>query len=240
MKCEKVLRQLEDFHYGELAERTAAELRAHLAACDPCRSASEEMVSEDKRYEAYAEGLDRTLEVEPQMWQRIRARIEDPSQPGKRRLAEFVAGLLPHGFVPRQAAYAMVLVLFSVGVTLLGVHYYRIKSAGSVGMRTSGDTAVVAREGGPQTGLEAALRAIERAEAEYINAIEVLNKIVDKRKPTLDPQLVAEVEKNLKAIDESIAATRNAYHAHPSDPDLAHYMLLAYEKKVELLLELAS
>jgi hypothetical protein len=89
-------------------------------------------------------------------------------------------------------------------------------------------------------GLEAAVRAIQRAEQEYLQAIQVLSAIVDQRKSTLQAGLVQEMERNLKSIDESIAATRQAYYSHPSDPYLAQYMLAAYSKKVELLQELAS
>jgi len=88
--------------------------------------------------------------------------------------------------------------------------------------------------------LQSALLSIQRAEQEYIAAIQILGGIVDKRKATLDPSLAAELERNLKEIDERIASTRQAYHAHPADPELAYYMLTAYRKKVELLEELAS
>jgi hypothetical protein len=57
-----------------------------------------------------------------------------------------------------------------------------------------------------------------------------LNGIVD---------LVAELDRNPKTIDEAIASAQKAYHAHPADPELAQYMLRAYQRKVELLQELA-
>jgi hypothetical protein len=49
-----------------------------------------------------------------------------------------------------------------------------------------------------------------------------------------------ELERNLKAIDENIEATRRAFREHPSDPEYALYMLAAYARKVDLLQEVAS
>lgn len=68
----------------------------------------------------------------------------------------------------------------------------------------------------------------------------LLSTIVEKEKPRLDPRIWDEFERNLRVIDESIAATRARYMAQPADPELAHHMLSAYNRKVELLQELAS
>lgn len=84
-----------------------------------------------------------------------------------------------------------------------------------------------------------AMQKIQRAEQDYIDAIKVLSAAVNKRKPALDPQLVATFDKNLAIVDRTIAQTRKAYEAHPGDPEIAQYMLLAYANKVDLLRELA-
>jgi hypothetical protein len=88
--------------------------------------------------------------------------------------------------------------------------------------------------------LDAALRSIQRAEQEYLDAIRVLSAIVEKEKATINPGALAEFQRNLKMIDEHIAAARSAYYAYPSDPELAFYMLAAYSRKVEMLQDLAS
>jgi len=92
---------------------------------------------------------------------------------------------------------------------------------------------------GQERDLQSALLSIEKAEQQYIEAIRTLNDIVDKRKASLNPNLVAELERNLKIVNEAIASAHNAYHTPPADPELAHYMLKAYQKKVELLQDLA-
>jgi hypothetical protein len=128
----------------------------------------------------------------------------------------------------RQALFAAALIVISVSATLLVVRF-----------NGAGRQETVVRNESPK-GLEAALLSIQRAEREYIDAIRVLSDILEKQKKSMDPRVVAEVEINLKIIDESIAATRQAYHEHPTDPELAHYMLSAYSKKVEILQELTT
>ncbi len=236
MNCKEILGYLEDFHYGELDEKLASQVQSHVRTCPECARALEALNAEDTLYQAYAAEQDRALEVSPRLWQGVEANLGASTGGGRPlsvRLAEAWSRLFPRSPLLRQAAFALAIVVLSVAATLLTVHYYRTQETVTAERRVS-------QSPGRQSSLEAAILTIQRAERDYDDAIAVLSKIVDKRKPSLDPQLLAEVEKNLKAIDDNIAATRAAYHAHPSDPDLAHYMLTAYEKKVELLLELAA
>ena len=241
MNCKDILLQMEDFHSGEMDEKTASKVRAHLRLCRECSRALEALCTEDKLYGAYSEALEQGLEVPPQMWQSIQRYIAASASKSRWRAAAdsligFLVGLLPRSDLLRQTVFATVIVVFSVGATLLSVHLYRIREAGLEDRQTAGTRDA----GDSRNSLETAVRSIQRAERDYNDAIAVLSKIVDRRKPSMDPRFVVEIERNLKTIDESIAATRAAYHAHPSDPELAQYMLTAYEKKVDLLLELAS
>ena len=68
----------------------------------------------------------------------------------------------------------------------------------------------------------------------------MLTAVVEKQKSTLDPGIVREIQANLSLVDQHIAATRQAYYAHPADAELAISMLTAYSRKVELLQDLAS
>ncbi len=243
MNCLDAQRKLEDFNYGELDGKTALEVQSHLRSCKECARGLESLRSEERIYRAFYEDLERGLDVSPETWERIQSGIAgQESRNGGRFVPSWLRALLsgfPRSPVLRQAVFAAAIVVLSVGATLLTMHYYGSRDSGIVYRHVPGKSDQLRSVASPYS-LEAAIRSIERAENDYINAIGMLSRIVDKRKPSLDPQLIAEVEKNLRAIDESIAATRAAYYAHPSDPDLAHYMLTAYEKKVELLLDLAS
>ncbi len=235
MSCERVRSLLEEYRCGELDSGDAGRVEAHLSACTACSSELELLSAEGRLYRGYQEGLERNLQVPPGMWQSVREAIR-PGQPAStpglwRRVVGAVRPCLPASPALRQTMFAAALIVVSVGTTLLAVRYY----GGGSSSETAGLRSVEQR-----TTLEGALRSIERAEQEYTDAIRVLSEIVDRRKDTMDPRLVAELEANLKAIDESIAATRKAYHEHPTDAELAHYMLAAYSMKVELLQEITS
>jgi hypothetical protein len=193
------------------------------------------------------------------MWPNIRATLErarvirpephSASRSGRRvRWWALSAGWRPW---TRQLAFSVLLVVVSIACTLLVVRYQgrhdqsaevqavgELPAAGTT--ETASPSATSSDSGDDTRSLEAAVRALQRAERDYIEAIQVLSDIVEKRKPTLDARIVKELEKSLRAMDVSIEAARKAYYSHPSDPYLAQYMLTAYRQKVELLQELAS
>ena len=81
---------------------------------------------------------------------------------------------------------------------------------------------------------------VRDAEAKYQKAIEILKRDVNKRLPTLDAATLARYDDTIKALDRTIAETRRAALGRGSnDPVAVQYMLTAYEKKVEVLREMA-
>jgi hypothetical protein len=245
VKCADVLSVLEDYQDGELGKRRAGQVESHLLSCPSCARALALLKAEDDLYMQYAARLERDLQVSPEIWAKVRAGIGEMERAGRRspvpsgRILGILSSLWPASPVARQVVIAAAVAIVSVAATLIAVRFYGGADKGR------GDVRGVAQmvpdtQGGDQTSLESAMRSIQRAEQEYLQAIRILNEIVEKQKSSLDPGLLAELEQNLKIIDQNIAATRAAYYAHPSDPDLAHYMLSAYSRKVELLQDLAS
>jgi hypothetical protein len=98
----------------------------------------------------------------------------------------------------------------------------------------SGDSA------GRRNSVQFAEWSIRRAEEQYIEAIEVLSAALSERKDRIDPELVASFERDVKAVDRNIAASRRAYRARPRDFDLGQYMLAVYARKLEMLQTLGS
>ncbi|NWG14318.1 MAG: hypothetical protein HXY20_12380 [Acidobacteria bacterium] len=223
MKCEEVRPHLEDLCAGELESDLSGRVMEHAQACVECRRELDLLKAEDRLYRSYAAHLGCRLSNETALWGRVSARLRSGE-----RAPSGMTGALRSFFSPRRVAYALVLVVLSVAGTLVTVGILQ-DSESRTASRISDDR-----------DLESAMRSIARAEREYLEAIRLLSGIVEKRKPSLDPELVAELERNLKAIDENIAATRQAFREHPSDPELALYMLAAYAKKVEILQEIAS
>ncbi|MBP1596855.1 MAG: putative transrane transcriptional regulator (anti-sigma factor) [Acidobacteria bacterium] len=229
MRCSQIREMIEDYHDGELDVRRAAEVAAHLRDCAECGRELALLENEEKVYQAYARRVQDSLALPPGLLERALREDASSRAPARTRWTE---GLFSAPVWLRQGLAAAFLVLVSVTGTLLLVRHYRAES-------TPPQQQMAAAAGGERS-LEAALQSIRHAEQEYLNAIGVLTDIIDKQKSTLDPRLVAELEQNLRMIDEHIAATRKAYYAQPGNADLALYMLAAYSRKVELLQDLTS
>ncbi len=240
MDCQRVQELMEEFQDGELDAKLAAGMEAHLNSCDSCAAMLERLREEENVYRRYREQLQEALSVHPLVWEEVQARLTAAErEPAPVPAGRFVplkvrlrASFMNLGPQMRIALAATLLVVLSVSGTLVTVRYFK---GGEHGTSTKAGVYT-----GKDRDLASAIRSIHNAEQEYIQAIQVLNTIIDKRRPSLDPALISELDGNLRIIDESIAATRRAYLAHPYDPELAHYMLAAYSKKVELLLDLAS
>ena len=223
MNCEDARLHIEDYHDGELPDELAEQVAAHVRDCCECGRELELLRAEDRLYRGYAAGLAGQLSNEPAIWGRVEAATRSRSAD---RYAWMEA--IRSAFSPRRIAFASLLVVLSVAGTLMTVRVVNEHQS---------ESALVSGEG---RDLDSAMRSIARAEKEYEKAISLLSDIVEKRKASLDPLLVAELEKNLKAIDENITVTRKAFREHPSDPEYALYMLAAYARKVDLLQEIAS
>jgi hypothetical protein len=91
----------------------------------------------------------------------------------------------------------------------------------------------------PASEDELIVQQLARAEREYQSAIQLLDRRIARHKENLDPELVAQYERSLALIDNSIAASRRALREHPKDPIAAQFLLAAYNKKVELMQEIA-
>ncbi|HYP02461.1 MAG TPA: zf-HC2 domain-containing protein [Pyrinomonadaceae bacterium] len=123
MKCEEcTTNALEEFLDGELDARRAAQLSAHLAACHVCALRYDELLDEQTTYAAY----ERDVQVTPQMWAGVAARIATEEKPQDRenfivRLrAWFAASLVAPRFSPVLTA---ALVLFAIGATATVMKY---------------------------------------------------------------------------------------------------------------------
>lgn len=71
MKCQECEPLIEEYLDGELDRRAAEGVRAHLASCAACAEARDEIVAEGALYASY----EREVEVTPQLWGRVEARL---------------------------------------------------------------------------------------------------------------------------------------------------------------------
>jgi hypothetical protein len=238
VNCREFRSVIEDYHYGDLKAEVASEAQSHLSACSACSLELNLLADEDRLLRAYSESLQRHLDVSPAMWQRLRSGIqgEDASESTSSRwnlsgrISQISAWFVGSSLV-RNMAFATVVAVLSIVGTLVAVRIFTPPQPRQH----------AASEDVPsQNSLEAAIRSVQRAELEYVQAIKLLSDMVDVQKDKLNPGQRAELERNLKAIDEAIAKARQAYHAHPDDPELGFFMLAAYREKVDLLQEIAT
>jgi predicted lipid-binding transport protein (Tim44 family) len=81
---------------------------------------------------------------------------------------------------------------------------------------------------------------VREAEQKYKAAIAMLQRDAKRRRTLLEPDVLARFDQTLAAVDQTIRETRRAARRQPDDPTAAQYMLAAYDKKVEVLREMAS
>src|SRR5262245_13523141 len=135
MNCEQCKNELEDFIYGELGPRRAAETRAHLESCAVCAALRDEIDSEHEIFSRFYEQT--SIEPAAEMWDAIRARINGEAEGRARtegsassldfrprqfswseRLRALASARAPRGLLStaglRQAAFAALLVVLSV------------------------------------------------------------------------------------------------------------------------------
>lgn len=161
MKCEECnTNALEEFLDGELDARRAAEVSAHLAACRACAAAYDELLDEQTMYAAY----ERDVQVTPQMWTNVAARIasEEKPQSGEsiiERVRSWFAGAL---VAPRfSPVLTAALVLLAIGATATVMKYLNSQTgtqttiAGGQGMTATPEQKPVVKPA-PETTPDAA------------------------------------------------------------------------------------
>src|SRR5215213_2773809 len=80
MRCVDCLPLIEEYSDGEVEERVAEQMSAHLSACADCSAALDALSFEQEMYARY----DRGLEVTPALWARVSAEIARETPPQNR------------------------------------------------------------------------------------------------------------------------------------------------------------
>ena len=124
MKCNECLNSIEQYLDGEVLERDAEQVSAHLITCANCAREFETLTAEHEVYARY----DRELEMPPSMWAAIAARTEaEDSAIGARSRSgsrQWLAGLftLPRFGFAFSSAMAILVVVVAVGIIYLRSH----------------------------------------------------------------------------------------------------------------------
>ncbi len=73
MKCDEFTSLVEEYADGNLKLQVAERVRLHMSSCTSCASEYDELVRENEMYASYS----REVDVTPDMWQAVRARINE-------------------------------------------------------------------------------------------------------------------------------------------------------------------
>jgi len=82
--------------------------------------------------------------------------------------------------------------------------------------------------------------SVRGAERQYLAAITVLLRDVNRGRRRLDAGAMAQLSQSLADLDRTINDTRRAVRERPNDPLAVMYMTVAYEKKIEVLRQLVG
>ncbi len=237
--------RLSDYLDGELPAAEAESLERHLAGCEACARALEEL----RAVVARARDLE-PAEPPRDLWPEIAARIARAgrsaeageadgaagalSLSGARRRRERRAGRRFTLSLPQLAAAAIALVALSGGGVWLAT------SAGSEGAVPG------AAAGGfePATGVTLATAA-ERPGPEsstlarYQAAIAELETAIFQEGERLDTATVQRIRESLRTIDRAIAEARRALREDPADAYVNQHLAETMRRKVEFLQQTA-
>jgi hypothetical protein len=155
-------------------------------------------------------------------WPSLRARLAAGASPATPLALYEARGA---GVWPRRVArLAAALLLVAAGVW--GVT--RLPSG------ASGDAGPLATPGAARAGDPAAV-AFAGVERDYARAAADLTAQLAATRDRLPPTVAASVDRSLATIDDALAEARAALDADPGNAEIAHFVTVGYERKLDLL-----
>lgn len=215
MSCENYRDAIQELADGTLGPIRRAELQVHLDGCPRCRALAADL----SRIRTVAASLDR-LTPPDTVWMQIAGRLRQEG-----RLAAQTNE--PRASRRRLVALAIAAALvIAVGASILVLL-----------PRNAGQPAQQAAEGNAanEDPVQSFSNEIRLAEQHYQNAIAKLEEATRSDEDTLDPQIAADLKKNLEVIDQAIAESRDALRVEPNSTAAFGSLLEAMKRKVVVL-----
>ena len=210
--------RLSDYLDGELAPAERAACDAHLASCQECRTALDEIQLVASLARADADVL-----PAHDLWPGILARIDSP------RVVDFAARA-PRRIsftLPQLALAASLLIAVSAGVAYV--------ATGRVANRPTSQETPIQAMAEPMMPPSADIAPANFADAQFDRAVTDLERILVEQRDELDPRTVMVIERNLAAIDEAIRQARAALDSDPANPFLNSHLADSRRRKIDLL-----
>jgi tetratricopeptide (TPR) repeat protein len=210
MNTDAFANRLSEYLDGELTPAERDAVAVHLAGCDTCAAALDDL----RAITARAAALD---DVPPSdaLWSGIAARIAAPARLSPLRRLWSVRRV--SFTIPQLAAAGLALMVLSGGLVWMA-------RAGD----PRADFAPVSAETPPVT-------PANFADSHYDEAIADLQRTLDAGRSQLDPETIGVLEQNLGAIDRAIDQSRRALAADPANIYLNEHLAQSRHQKLMLL-----
>jgi len=212
MRCTRVKKILIEYIDGNLSQKQNASIKKHLEECPDCKK----LLQDFKKIANNAGKLEKHSPPK-ETWSKIEARINLGQNESFAPYLKRRSWLSIPGF--RYAAAAAGIVLIIAGAMILGPQYLR-KEAESAGFSSS---------------QEYTLAKLKEAEKHYQQAINALGEAVAAQEKQLDPKVAEVFKTNLKIINSSISACKQAVLSNPENFESHNYLLAVYKEKEDLL-----
>jgi|SRR5687767_10350703 len=257
---------LQTWFDGELDANVAADVAAHLHSCIHCGEAARTLEVENL---ILSQGLSAEV-VEPVPTERLRQRVRSAAASGLQVApAPTINGLGVNAIRNlwpsfRAMAYVSIGAAILIAGIFLAVNLRKERSTPSVEivkptevvapkLQTTPEPSREAVASGPSSTpaprrpkpsrsrrtSESDAMSLAWQESQYRRAFAQLNEAIKAQAP-LRPSLRVEYENNLAVIDETIISTRQIARKNPKDPLATQSMLAAYQRKIDLMNELAQ
>jgi predicted Zn-dependent protease len=208
--------RLSEWLAGDMNDRDAAVVRAHVDGCPACGDVAGELRSQG----ASLRELTRP-EPPPTLWPTIAGALESEESRGW-SWPSWLFGALAGATVAACVAWLLV-----GGRELLG----------HGGALRAGETGAQAAQAGNDPLLAEAERELDRAASSYADAARRLRAILDHEQVLWAPETRARVADRLARLDEAIVHSRAAVDRDPGDSAGAEMLFSAYQRQIDFLAE---
>lgn len=215
MRCPNAHKLIGEYLDKTLRPKDQTRLQKHLDSCPDCRS----LLKDFQGIAEQAQALD-TLTPSDDNWPQILSKVQT-SKREKRLHQARKAGWREFVVYPNRTKFvwaAALILVVVIGGVVIGLRPWQGKAVPGLGEQDKYTQA-----------------KLEEAEKHYQLAIQALNEAIASQKGSLDPQMAAVFDKNLKLINDSIQVCMNAVRKDPNSLDARAYLLTAYKEKVDFL-----
>jgi hypothetical protein len=212
MRCDEVLRLLDDHVDGTLGGDQSEAVADHLVACAGCRRVE----AGTRAVLAAAAALPPAVEPARDLWPGIAARLGATVVP--------LAGARGAGRHRRWASLAAAAALLVAATTVVTVRWVE---------RGAGPTAAPAPAAVPAR--LAADAALAGALADYRRAAGALRSALEQRRAAMSPADLRVVDENLAVVDAAIGELTRALAAQPGNRELTLLLASTCQTQIELL-----